>query len=410
MIVVALVVTAFKLHLAWSTGGSNDVFNFAEFAKAIRTYGPIDIYGHTLVVGKHVYPVYNHPPLVGWMLVLFNKLVDAGVPFRFLIRVPASLADVVTSVLVFELVRSKRSLVEATVAGVMVACSPALIIVSGFHGNTDPVFVMFAFLSLWLLVTDRSAVLAGLSFGLSMSIKIVPIVALPVLLLIAARSGRRRLYGFLGGSAAVFVVLWVPVLVKRWRPFSKNVLGFKGYPGKWGLVQIATISGLSRHAITLLEGPGRMPLLLVTAGVPLLIAWRRPGASILAFGMSFVAVLLLSTATGGRYLVWAIAAAFLIDVRAAVVYNIAASTLLLVVYDRWAGGFPWNIAHGSPWTHNETVLAGIAWLALLAVAVMGLWNQRKEPRLGDDSSDQSDGGEPDRAPPDEVRLVTGEVH
>ncbi|HUI50073.1 MAG TPA: hypothetical protein VL119_15385, partial [Acidimicrobiia bacterium] len=146
------------------------------------------------------------------------------------------------------------------------------------------------------------------------------------------------------------------------------------------------------------------------AGVPLLIAWRRPGASILAFGMSFVAVLLLSTATGGRYLVWAIAAAFLIDVRAAVVYNIAASTLLLVVYDRWAGGFPWNIAHGSPWTHNETVLAGIAWLALLAVAVMGLWNQRKEPRLGDDSSDQSDGGEPDRAPPDEVRLVTGEVH
>ena len=34
-------------------------------------------------------------------------------------------------------------LLEATIAGVMVAASPALIIVSGFHGNTDPVFMRY---------------------------------------------------------------------------------------------------------------------------------------------------------------------------------------------------------------------------------------------------------------------------
>jgi hypothetical protein len=221
------------------------------------------------------------------------------------------------------------------------------------------------------------------------------------LLLMAVRSGRRRLAEFIGGAGVVFVVLWIPVIVRSWHPFARDVLGYKGYPGKWGIPEIFSLVGASNHAIQQLEGPGRLPLLLVCAAVPLLIAWRRPSASLLAFGMSLVLVLLLSTATSGRYSVWAIGAAFLVDVYAGVVYNVAASTLLIVVYNRWSNGH-WNVAAATPWTHNEVVLAGITWLALLAVVIVGLWNLRHEPKLDSGERetviDDVDSAAIDRAP------------
>jgi hypothetical protein len=395
-----LAATVIKLLYAARTQGSNDVFNWAEFATAVRRYGPIDIYGHTLVVKGHVYPVYNHPPAIGWMLVLFNKLDDLGIPFRFLIRVPATLADIVTTMLVFELVRSRRSLLQATIAGIGVAVSPALIIVSGYHGNTDPVFIMLTFVSFYLLVNQRSAALAGLAFAGAMSVKIVPIVALPLLLFVVWRSGRKRLYQFLGASSVVFVILWVPVILKRWTEFKTDVIGFKGYPGQWGLIEIANKLSLSQHWIDFLQGSGRTLLLVVAAGLPVLLAWKRPAATVEAFGLALVLILLLSTATGGRYLVWAIGAAFLIDVWSAVVYDIAASVLLIKVYDHWSNALPWHWdrAHASVWTHWQVVLAGIAWAALLLVTLMtlrALWDRpptRREPEVKlDETPDLSAG-------------------
>ena len=166
MIIVAVAAAALKLYIAATTIGSNDVPNFFEFAEGVREFGPIGIYGHQFVLGAHVFPVYNHPPLIGWLLATINWLTDhTALSFQFLIRVPASLADIVTTILVFELVRIRRSLNEATASAVMVACSPALIIVSGYHGNTDPVFIMFTFLSFYLLVQNRSAFVAGLAFA-----------------------------------------------------------------------------------------------------------------------------------------------------------------------------------------------------------------------------------------------------
>lgn len=388
-----------KLILAATTGGTNDVYSFEAFANAIRHYGPIDIYGYRVPHGIGTfYPPYNHPPLVGWMLVLFNWLTDLGISFRFLIRVPATLADVVTSVLVFELVRSRRPLSEATVAGVMVACSPALIVISGYHGNTDPIFVMLALTSLYLLVNERSGFLAGVAFAAAISIKIVPIVALPVLLLIAARSSRRRLLAFLAGIGALLAVLWGPLIPHQWAPFAENVLAYKGlnFP-QWGLLQFARTAGSSPELRSFLRNDGRYLLLMLSAGVPLLVAWRRPAASTSAFGLSLVAVLLLSTSTGGRYVVWAVAAAFLVDVWAGVIYNAAASYFLIVLYSRWNGDkflWNWDRAISGRWTRGEVIIGGVVWLTLLAVALLGLrpltrWARRPRPSHDDEVANTS---------------------
>jgi hypothetical protein len=172
----------------------------------------------------------------------------------------------------------------------------------------------------------------------------------------------------------VLAILWLPVFVQRWTPFKNDVLGFKGYNGQWGLVEFATLAHLSKHSVQTLQNSGRSLLLVLAAGIPFLVAWRRKDATIPAFGLSLVLVLLLSTATAGRYTVWAVAAAFLINFWAAAIYDIASGVLLLVVYSRWSHGPPWDWdkASATPWTHHEVFLAGVVWFALLAVAVLGI--------------------------------------
>ena len=142
--------------------------------------------------------LYNHGPLVGWLLLAINWLLDHHVTsFPFLIRLPACLADFVTALLVFELVRLARSAKDAAVAASLVVWSPVLFVISGFHGNTDPVFVMFALLSVYLLVVRRWALAAGVAFGIAVSIKLVPVVLAPLLLVVVlVRLGRRRLAAF----------------------------------------------------------------------------------------------------------------------------------------------------------------------------------------------------------------------
>src|SRR5215831_13212408 len=115
--------TVLKLEIAARTVGTNDVGYWGAFAKAVRDFGPVGIYGHHL---SRLPVVYNHGPLAGWLLVAINWILDHHVlSFPFLIRVPACLADFVTAWLVFELVRTVRPPRQAMIAAVLFVCSPA---------------------------------------------------------------------------------------------------------------------------------------------------------------------------------------------------------------------------------------------------------------------------------------------
>ena len=104
----------------------------ACFAKGVRDFGPVGIYGHEFELS-----VYNHAPLVGWYLAATNWLLDHHVAsFPFLIRVPACLADFVTALLVFELVRLVRSPKDAAIAAVLVVWSPLLVVSRGSTGTS----------------------------------------------------------------------------------------------------------------------------------------------------------------------------------------------------------------------------------------------------------------------------------
>jgi hypothetical protein len=372
VIATAAAATWLKLEIAAHTLGTNDVLYWGIFGQGVRDFGPIEVYGRDF--GDRI-PVYNHPPLAGWMLVGTNWLLDHGVAgFPFLIRLPACVADFVTALLVFELVRLARPAREAAIAAVLVVCSPVLFAVSGFHGNTDPVFVMFALLSVYLLVVRRWALAAGVAFGLAMSIKLVPIVLVPVLAVVLVRLGWRRVAAFAGGGAIVFGVLWLPVILNRWLGFREQVLGYTGSSYRpWGLPQFLSWAHLP-GAAAWLAGPGRFGILLVSALAAAAVVWRRPDAVVPAVGLSLVLFMLLSSAFAMQYLAWAIAAAYLIDIAAATAYNVAASLFIVVVYDHWSGARPWHWhqAWALPLSGRELALAVLTWTLLALVAAVGL--------------------------------------
>ena len=376
VIATAAVATVVKLEIAARTVGTNDVGYWGAFAQGVRRFGPVGIYGHDFRV-----PVYNHGPLAGWMLEAINWLLDRGITsFQFLIRVPACLADFVTALLVFELVRVVRPAREAALAAVLVVCSPVLIVVSGFHGNTDPVFVMFALLSAYLLIVRGWALAAGVAFGLAVSIKLVPIVLAPVLVVVLVRLGWRRLAAFAGGGAIVFLVLWVPVLVSRWHAFRVQVLEYNGNGlRQWGLPQLLTWAHLP-GAASWLAGSGRFAILLASGLAAAAVAWRRPAATVPAVGLAFVLFLVLSPAFGMQYLAWALAGAYLIDTGVATAYNVAASIFVVVVYDHWSHAFPWHWydAWAVPFSARELALMVLTWAILAAVAVVGLRLLRRD--------------------------------
>ncbi len=372
MISVASVVTVMKLEVAARTVGTNDVGYFGAFAQAVRDVGPVGIYGHDL---PRLPVVYNHGPLTGWLLVAINWVLDQHVlSFEFLIRAPACLADFATVLIVFELVRLARPPRPAAIAAVLVACSPVLFVISGFHGNTDPVFVMFSLLGVYLLVVRRWALAAGVALGIALSIKLVPIVLLPVLLVVLVRLGWRRLAAFTGGGAIVFLLLWVPVLLSHWHSFREQVLSYNGSAlREWGVPQFLAWADLS-GAGSWLAGPGRFGILLVSGLTAAAVAWRRPDGVVPAAGLSFVLFLLLSPAFGMQYLVWPLAAAYLIDTAAATAYNVAASIFVVIVYSDWSNAYPWHwyAAWAVPFSSGELVLMTLTWVALAAVALMGL--------------------------------------
>ena len=360
----------FKVLLAFRTYGTSDIGRWEAFAQGVRSAGPVGVYGINWTD-----LLYNHPPVIGWFLELVNGVGHLGIGVGAAIRVVASCADVITAVVVFELLRRRGTLPVATASGVLVGASPVLFLVSGYHGNTDTIFCMLTIVSVWLLADRDRPMLAGATMALALGVKIVPIVAVPALLVYAASRGTRTFWRFAVAGVAVFSVFWVPAMVLQGRNVLAHVIFYTGSDlRQWGLPQIGHWFGDPAWS-TFLAGPGRFLVLVLCCGVPAFLVHRHPDRLALAVGVSLSAFLLLSPAFGVQYAAWPIAAGYLIGLTTATLYNIAAGIMLFLIYNRWSGGLPWSQVptHASRFLDDEVAVGIVAWCALLLVVGAGLW-------------------------------------
>jgi hypothetical protein len=370
VLLIGFVAFLAKLLIAMGTYGTQDIYTWMGFAQGVAQRGPVGIYG--IDFGSLNGTVYNHPPLVGYYLEVLNKLSQWDIPLRVTIRALSSAADVISAVLVFEILRRRTSLLRSTISGLAVAASPVLFLISGYHGQTDPLLVMLVLLGTFLIIDTRMAFLGGVALALAIGVKLTPIVVLPTIAVYLIRHHRDLLVRAAAGFGVTFAVTWGPAVLNEWDGLKRNVLGYTGINDRpWGLVRFADDLGWS-WASQLMIGPGKYVVLLLCALIPAALSWQRPRLTMESVAMSLVAFLVLSPAFGVQYLSWVVAAAYLLDFWSATLYNILGGLLLFQVYDHWNGGLPWfHKAKGQLFTPSEVALAALVWASLTAVLIRG---------------------------------------
>ena len=379
VVISGLLGLSLKLILVATTYGTDDARAFTAFAGTIAQHGPIDVY-FTYQKNR---PLYNHPPLTGYYLWVIDQFAAwFGVSVHVALRVTSSVFDVVSGLMVFELLRPRVSTSRALVAGVMAQLSPVLILISGFHCQTDPIFVMFVLLGSYLLV-ERNAVVAGVVFTLALSIKVTPVTVLPTVAVVAWQRSPATFLRLTAAATVTFLAIWTPALVGAWHPVLHNVLGYHGQShGLWGLPGFARDFRLLGVSNWLVGRPGTAVLASASAVIPALLVLRRPASAPLALALALVLTLLLLPAFAVQYLAWAALPALVVDVVFGVAFNFVAGAILWEIYERWAHGWigP-RIILSTGYTASDTELLAALWVVLCVAAGVGMRNLLRAPQV-----------------------------
>jgi hypothetical protein len=381
---LALVAMTLKLAIAYNTIGTNDAVFFYGFARVLSEHGLQWTYEHSRY--------FNHPPLTAYFLrgifLLTEKrwCQDLGIHFPFLLRLPGIIADFLVVLILLRM--SKIDLRIPTWGLALFALSPVSLMVTGFHGNTDPVMLFLLVCAVWMCLRNRPA-WAGLLFALSCQIKIVPLLFLPAFFffwLSRDRSGR-----FLITGAITTLVLWIEPLLNFPALFAKNVLAYGSYWGLWGITYLVRLTGFSqfsRLSFFDLE-PAQIFIMtvlkVIVMGAAIWIGWRnrlaRGRAFIDSLAYTWLVFFVFAPGVCPQYLIW-LAPFILILSPTIYTFVLAASSIFLFeFYNITSGGLPWNVAIAMDESQQHwTVWSLLPWLVIVAAAIT-LWRKTAEGRL-----------------------------
>jgi hypothetical protein len=376
--VAAALAFLFKLYLALYTQGTLDAAAFADHLAKIEALGGVGAYR---VSGAFNNP-FNSPPFVVHFLKALGWLTHStALPFAFWLRLPCILADACSLLLVWKLLaRSPASHLHVplprhntaappdtaeppdTIAPrrndptprasdvplllIAFALSPVSIIISGFHGNTDPVMIFFVLLSAYLLETREGAwrvPLAAIAFGLALNIKVAPLIFAPALWFYLP--GMRRRIEYFGLAALVFLCGSLPYLLSDPALIARSVFGYASIYGYWGWTQLAAMwfpeslrfarpphDVVGAHALAAAVGKWLMLALVVAAAL-----WQNRRARVrppltLQLGLAAALFLFLTPGFGSQYLSWLAPWVIFLGLRASLAYYIAGGLYLSVSY------------------------------------------------------------------------------
>lgn len=388
IIVVAALAAALKILIALATFGTNDVVAFYEFAKAIETHGLTWTYEHSIL--------FNHPPLVGYLLrglIWLTRqpaLEQLGISFPFLLRLPGIIADFLVVLLLVVLGRQYPQLRPPAWALLLFAASPVSLMITGFHGNTDPILVLFLLLAS-IMAVRRHALLCGVFLALSCQVKIVPLLLLPIFFFYWIEQRRAR--WFLQAFAATSILCCLELLLRSPASLARNVLGYGSFWGIWGVTYCLRMTGVndfSRASFLNLAPIQQLIMTILKLAIVLAIlvlGWRRrklsPPALFSSIGYAWLIFFVFSPAIAAQYLVWLAPFVLLLSPKFYAVLVAGSSIFLFALYTLSSGGFPWYFAHAS----NKLNLisahwAVLPWLILLGgLIAMVLKARQRHPQL-----------------------------
>ena len=384
IVALALVAMTLKLAIAYNTIGTNDAVFFYGFAKVLSEHGLQWTYEHSRY--------FNHPPLTAYYLRSIFALTeqrwcqDLGIHFPFLLRLPGIIADFLVVLILLQF--RKIDIRIPTWALALFALSPVSLMVSGFHGNTDPVMILFLVCAVWMCLCNQP-IFAGLFFALSCQIKIVPLLLLPAF--VFYWFSQKRIRGFLITGALTTLVLWSEPLLKFPVLFAKNVLAYGSYWGIWGITYLFRATGLpefSRLSFFDLEPAQNIImtiLKLIVVCAAIWIAWQHRHARGRAFveSLAYTWLIFFVFAPGvcPQYLIWLAPFILILSPTFYTAVTIASSVFLFAFYNITSGGLPWRVALAMDDSQQHwTAWSLVPWIVIIAGSI-ALWCKTRDGKF-----------------------------
>jgi hypothetical protein len=212
------------LYLVVFTQGTTDVDLWEENARGVHQLGLVGYY--------HAEPTANHPPFIFEVESLLSEAATTtGIPFRILLRAPFAIIDAGTMLLLLIVLPASRYRFLAA-AGYWL--NPLSIIFSAYHGNTDSAVAFLLLLCVFCLARNQP-VIAGLSAGAGLWIKVAGVLAVPALFLFL--QGWRKRIIFLASFGLAVLAGYLPALIQDPRAVYAGVFGYRG-------IALQTVAGI----------------------------------------------------------------------------------------------------------------------------------------------------------------------
>ncbi len=398
VLLAALVAMAIKVALAWRTRGTNDIPAFWVFLQEYRGSGARVLYEQD--------PTFNHPPFVLYLLSAIGWLrTVTGLSPWFLVRLPSILADLGSVWLVAKLLGPRLTDPSTRFGLFLVAAAPASILISGFHGNTDPVMIFFLLLSIYLLEKRDMVLLAGVAMGMATNIKIVPLAFWPAIFLWLPSWRRRGEY--FGAAVAAIVVASTLLIFEDPALLARKVLGYPSAYGVWGVSEILSSIPALDSISAAFRSEGRPILVVTLLALSVWMNLRRPAPELFRqIGVLAFAFLAISPGFGVQYLAWLVPWIAGLGVGlgawAAAAWCVLSGAFLVIVYTYWcqgvateeanpdwltsgfwSRGIPLDVADSNTmhaWWGRIVPVAMICWISVVFVLVVEMRAVARERR------------------------------
>ncbi|MEP6672299.1 MAG: glycosyltransferase 87 family protein, partial [Chthoniobacter sp.] len=353
VLLIALLAVAAKLYCAATTYGTVDVILYYGFAKNIVHEGVVNTYLHDRI--------FNHPPLLGNYLGFAYQLAGgtettpaSGQRFAFFHRLPGILADFSVVLLLLWIRRQTGRPPWWAIA--VLAASPVSFMISGYHGNYDPLIPLGLTLTV-IACMQRRALLAGVLLAVACQVKIIPLLMSPVLFFYWWQQGRDKAWTFMAATVLTLLLCWSAPLLAAPEIFTRQVLVYNSIWGWWGITYLLNISGIDGLAGMVSLKPLSPSQALVTQTLKFLViagtlvlAWRRrkaaPAELLATMGLVWGLFFTFAPGFGVQYLAWVSPFLLFYSTRWFLAFTGSASVALFIFYNTISNGIPWQKGFG----------------------------------------------------------------
>lgn len=240
LLLLALVIRLLPMLLL-PVGAGYDIASFQLVAEALLNGE--EVYT-SAAVGRHPYlPMQMY--VIGGMFYMAKQ--TAVLPFVVWIKLPAVLADVaITAILYLYLTRLQSVTKQQTVGlTLLYVLNPISILVSAYHGQFDAIPVFLLLLSLYLYQFHQRFLLSATALGFAILNKTWPIVLLPILFLRLPNNRKRILYSIIAISIPIlFTILYILYFEADPEPMLGRALTHTGNSGYWGWSAMLAVTKL----------------------------------------------------------------------------------------------------------------------------------------------------------------------